>query len=290
MASSAVSFAKENQQRFLGELKALLRIPSVSTAPEHKSDVQKAAEFVANDLRTIGMENVEIISTKGHPLIYADWLHAGGKPTVLCYGHYDVQPAEPLEEWLSPPFEPTERNQNLYARGAVDDKGQMYMHLKAIEALMGAGNGRLTVNVRLIIEGEEEVGGESIARFVRESSDRLKADVALVSDTEMFAPDLPTLCVGLRGMVYTELEATGAMTDLHSGMYGGAAPNPFDALARLIVKMKDEKGRILIPGFYDRVGKPSADELKAWGSLPFDVEHFRKTEVGSKELTGESEF
>ena len=286
MASSAVTYAKENQQRFLGELKDLLRIPSVSTLPQHKDDVQRAAAFIANQMRAIGLENVEVIPTQGHPLVYADWLHASGKPTVLCYGHYDVQPPDPLDEWKSPPFEPTERNQNLYARGAVDDKGQMYMHLKAIEALIRS-TGKLPLNVRLIVEGEEEVGGESIAKFVREHSDRLKADFALVSDTEMFAPDLPTLCVGLRGMVYTELEVVGAMTDLHSGMYGGAAPNPFEALARIISKLKDENGKVLIPGFYDRMEKPSTDELKAWKSLPFDEEHYRKTEVGSKELTGE---
>src|SRR5260221_760845 len=167
MASPAVSFAKENQQRFLGELKALLRIPSVSTAPEHKSDVQKAAEFVAGDLRSIGMENVEIIPTKGHPLIYADWLHAAGKPTVLCYAHYDVQPAEPLNEWISPPFDPTERNNNIYARGAVDDKGQLWMEIKAIEALMKGHGGRLPFNVNLIIEGEEEVRAVRIDAFIR---------------------------------------------------------------------------------------------------------------------------
>ena len=166
MASPAVSFAKENQQRFLGELKDLLRIPSVSTAPEHKDDVRRAAEFVANDLRKMGMENVEIIPTKGHPLIYADWLHAAGKPTVLCYAHYDVQPAEPLNEWISPPFEPTERNDNIYARGAVDDKGQLWMELKAVEALMKGHGGKLPINVKFIIEGEEEVGGESIAAYV----------------------------------------------------------------------------------------------------------------------------
>jgi acetylornithine deacetylase/succinyl-diaminopimelate desuccinylase-like protein len=287
---TAVTYARENQLRFLSELKDLLRIPSVSTLPEHKGDVLRAAEFVAKHLGNAGMEHVEVIRTSGHPLVYADWLHAAGKPTVLCYGHYDVQPPDPLNEWHTPPFEPTERNQNLYARGAVDDKGQMYMHIKAFESLLKTNGGKLPVNVRVLIEGEEEVGGESIAKFVREHPERLEADVALVSDTEMFAPNLPTLCVGLRGMVYTELEATGAKTDLHSGMYGGAAPNPFEALARLVVKFKDDKGKILIPGFYDRVKKPSAAELKAWRSLPFNVEHFRKTEVGSKELTGETKF
>ena len=287
MSSAAIDFAKQNQQRFLNELKDLLRIPSISTLPDHKKDVQRAAQFVAADLKRIGIENVALIPTAGHPLVYGDWLHAPGKPTVLCYGHYDVQPPDPLDEWHSPPFEPAERDGNIYARGAVDDKGQMYMHLKAVEALMKTGKGKLPLNLRFLIEGEEEVGGEGIANYVRQHPERLKADCALVSDTEMFAPDLPTLCVGLRGMVYTELEAVGAKTDLHSGMYGGAAPNPFIALAQIIARLKDENGKVLIPGFYDRVEKPSADELKAWKSLPFDEEHYRQTEVGSSQLTGE---
>ena len=305
--AGAVAFAQENKARFLEELKALLRIPSVSTLPEHVKDVRAAAEFVAAELKRIGMENVRLIETSteerviadaignallvparlGHPLVYADWLHAEGADTVLCYGHYDVQPAEPLDEWKSPPFEPTERNGNIYARGAVDDKGQMWMHVKALEALFAAGDGKLPVNVRVIVEGEEEVGGEGIARFVREHGDQLKADVALVSDTEMFAPELPTLCVGLRGMIYTEIEVRGARTDLHSGMYGGAAPNPFVALSQVIAMLKDAEGQILIPGFYEHVAKPTADELKAWRALPFDEEHYRQTEVGSVTLTGE---
>jgi len=287
MASPAVAYARENQQRFLNELKDLLRIPSVSTTPEHKSDVQRAAEFVANDLRRIGMENVEIIQTKGHPLIYADWLHATGKPTVLCYAHYDVQPPDPLDEWISPPFEPAERNNNLYARGAVDDKGQLWLELKAIESLMKGHGGTLPINVKFILEGEEEVGGESIAEYIRKQKAKLRADFALVCDTELFAPDLPTLCVGLRGLVYTEIEAVGPKTDLHSGMYGGAAPNPFFALIEIISKLKDSKGRVLIPGFYSKVKAPTAAELKAWKRLPFNEEHYRKSEVGSKVLTGE---
>jgi len=287
MASSAVDFARNNQQRFLNELKDLLRIPSVSTLEEHKPDIQKAADYVASNLRSIGMENVEIIPTKGHPLIYADWLHAAGKPTVLCYAHYDVQPAEPLDEWLTPPFEPTERNNNLYARGAVDDKGQLWMEVKALEALMQSGAGRLPINVKVIFEGEEEVGGESIAQFLPKQKAKLKADFALVCDTELFAANLPTLCVGLRGLVYTEIEARGAKTDLHSGVYGGAAPNPFFALIEIISKLKDAKGKILIPGFYAKVKAPTKDELKAWKRLPFNEEHYRKTEVGSKVLTGE---
>src|SRR6201981_2280806 len=286
-ASPAVDFARSNQQRFLNELKDLLRIPSVSTLEEHKPDIQKAASYVASELRRIGMENVEVIQTKGHPLIYADWLHAAGKPTALCYAHYDVQPPDPLDEWISPPFEPAERNNNIYARGAVDDKGQLWMEVKAVEALMRGHGGKLPINVKFIIEGEEEVGGESISEYVRKQKAKLKADFALVCDTELFAPDLPTLCVGLRGLVYTEIEAVGPKTDLHSGMYGGAGPNPFFALIEIISKLKDAKGKVLIPGFYKNVKAPSAAELKAWKRLPFSEEHYRKTEVGSKKLTGE---
>ncbi|HET8668805.1 MAG TPA: dipeptidase [Terriglobales bacterium] len=287
MSSAAVSYARDNKERFLNELKELLSIPSVSTLEEHKGDIQKAATFIADELKRIGFEHVEIIPTEGHPLIYADWLHAAGKPTALCYAHYDVQPAEPLEEWVTPPFEPTERNDNIYARGAVDDKGQLWMEVKAFESLFKSHNGKLPINVKIIFEGEEEVGGEAIAKYIREHGDRLKSDFALVCDTELFAPNLPTLCVGLRGLVYTEVEAVGAKTDLHSGIYGGAAPNPLFALSQMIGKMKDENGKILIPGFYDTVKEPTKDELKAWEALPFNEEHYRETEVGSTVLTGE---
>jgi acetylornithine deacetylase/succinyl-diaminopimelate desuccinylase-like protein len=289
MASAAIAFAKENEKRFLEELKELLRIPSVSTLEENRGDIDKAAAFVAAELGRIGIEHVETIQTAGLPLVYGDWLHAAGKPTVLIYAHYDVQPAEPLEEWLSPPFEPTERNQNLYARGAVDDKGQLWMQIKALESLFAA-EGKLPVNVRVLFEGEEEVGGEAVEKFVQEHAERLKSDVALVCDTELFAPDLPTLCVGLRGLVYTEIEARGAANDLHSGVYGGAAPNPLFALCEIISKLKDSDGHILIPGFYDQWASPTDAELKAWKSLPFDEEHYRKTEVGSTVLTGEKDY
>jgi acetylornithine deacetylase/succinyl-diaminopimelate desuccinylase-like protein len=293
--SAAIDYARSNQPRFLDEWKSLLRIPSVSTDPDHRADVRLAAEFLAAELTRIGMQNVRVIETGnepgkegriGHPLVYADWLHAPGKPTVLMYGHYDVQPPDPLDEWLSPPFEPTERDGNLYARGAVDDKGQMYMHVKALESLLATG-GSLPLNVRVLLEGEEEVGGEGIAAYVAAHPSDLKSDFALVSDTEMFAPGLPTLCVGLRGMIYTEIEVRGARTDLHSGMYGGAAPNPFIALAQIIARLKNESGEILIPGLYDKVIPPSEEELAAWRSLPFDEEHYRETEVGSKMLVGE---
>jgi acetylornithine deacetylase/succinyl-diaminopimelate desuccinylase-like protein len=289
MASSAISFAKENEKRFLAELKELLRIPSISTLPEHRSDIDKAAGFVAAELKRVGIEHVEVIQTEGHPLVYGDWLHAADKPTVLIYAHYDVQPAEPLDEWLSPPFEPTERNQNLYARGAVDDKGQLWMQIKALESLFAAG-GKLPVNVRVLFEGEEETGGEAVEKFVQQHPERLKSDVALICDTELFAPELPTLCVGLRGLLYTEIEARGAASDLHSGVYGGAAPNPLFALCEIVSKLKDDDGRILVPGFYDQWASPTDAELKAWKSLPFDEEHYRKTEVGSSVLTGEKDY
>jgi acetylornithine deacetylase/succinyl-diaminopimelate desuccinylase-like protein len=221
--------------------------------------------------------------------VYADWLHAAGKPTALLYGHYDVQPTDPEDEWLSPPFEPTERDGNLYGRGTCDDKGQVWAQVKALESLMAA-HGKLPVNVRVLLEGDEEVGGEGIAQFVASKPPELKSDFALVSDTELFAPGLPTLCVGLRGMIYTELEVRGAKTDLHSGMYGGAAPNPFVALAQILAKLKDEEGHILIPGFYDDIIPPSPEELAAWRSLPFNEEHYRISEVGSRELVGEAGY
>jgi len=289
MSSTAVDFARQNYPRFLEELKSLLRIPSISTLPEHKDDCRKAADTLAAELKRIGMENVHLIETSGHPLVYADWLHAADKPTVLVYGHYDVQPPDPLDEWLSPPFEPTVRNGNIYARGAVDDKGQVVAQVKALESLMAA-NGKLPLNVRVLLEGEEEVGGEGIAKFVASKPPELKADFALVSDTELFAPGLPTLCVGLRGMIYTELEVKSSRTDLHSGMYGGAAPNAFVSLVHILAKLKDENGHILIPGFYDDIIPPSAEELAAWKSLPFDEEKYREDEVGSKQLVGEAGY
>jgi len=289
MSSTAVDFARQNYPRFLEELKSLLRIPSISTLPEHADDCRKAAQTLATELQRIGMENVRLIETSGHPLVYADWLHAAGKPTALVYGHYDVQPPDPLDEWLSPPFEPTIRDGNIYARGAVDDKGQVVAQVKALESLLAA-TGKLPLNVRVLLEGEEEVGGEGIAKFVASKPPELKADFALVSDTELFAPGLPTLCVGLRGMIYTELEVKSSRTDLHSGMYGGAAPNAFVSLVHILAKLKDENGHILIPGFYDDIIPPSAEELAAWKSLPFNEEEYRAKEVGSKQLVGEAGY
>jgi acetylornithine deacetylase/succinyl-diaminopimelate desuccinylase-like protein len=280
------AFVAQNRNRLLAELKEFLRIPSISTLPEHRADIEAAASFVAKSLSAAGLENVEVIPTERHPLVYADWLHAPGKPTVLCYGHYDVQPADPLELWNSPPFEPTEREGNLYARGTADDKGQMYTHVKAVEALQGL-RGTLPVNLKFLVEGEEEVGGASIARYVAEHAEKLWADVALVSDTAMYAEGLPTLCVGLRGLIYAEVEATGPHRDLHSGLYGGAAPNAVYGLVELLAKAKDANGVIQIPGIYDGVEEPAAAELASWCQLPFREEDFLATEVGSAELTGE---
>ncbi len=289
MSPSTKNFVDQHQDRLLDELKQFLRIPSISAQPAHSKDVAKAAHFVAASLNDAGMEHVEIIPTAGHPLIYADWLHKPGKPTVLCYGHYDVQPPDPLEEWHTPPFEPTIRDGNLYARGACDDKGQMYSQIKAIEALR-AVNGTLPVNIKFLIEGEEEVGGEAIAKFVAENPAKLKADVALVSDTELYAEGIPTLCIGLRGLIYTEIEARGPSRDLHSGQYGGAAPNAIFGLVELLAKMKDANGHIHIPGMYDDVKPPSTAEKHSWSILPFSEEEFLKHEVGSTQLTGEPGF
>jgi acetylornithine deacetylase/succinyl-diaminopimelate desuccinylase-like protein len=286
MSQSVDTFVRENETRLLEELKTFLRIPSVSTLPEHKPDVDRAAAFVADALKRAGMENIETIATANHPLVYGDWLHAPGKPTVLLYGHYDVQPPDPLELWHTPPFEPTVRDGNLYARGAADDKGQFYMHIKAVEALQSL-NGKLPVNVKFLIEGEEEIGGASIAKYVAENSAKLKADVALVSDTALYAEGIPTLCIGLRGLIYMEVEATGPMRDLHSGLYGGAAPNAVFGLIELLAKTKSADGRIQIPGFYDDVKEPAAAELESWKTLPFRKEDFLSKEVGSTELTGE---
>ena len=289
MSAGTNQFVADHEERLLEELKEFLRIPSVSTLPEHTEDVTRAAEFVAAKLRAAGLENVEVIPTARHPLVYGDWLHAAGKPTVLCYGHYDVQPADPLELWHSPPFEPVVREGSLYARGSADDKGQMYTHIKAVEALRET-NGTLPVNLKFLIEGEEEVGGASITKYVEENPVKLAADVALVSDTSMYAPGLPTLNVGLRGLIYMEVEATGPSRDLHSGVYGGASPNPIFGLIELLGTVKNRKGRIKVSGFYDDVEPPSKAELESWAQLPFSEKQFLREEVGATKLTGEKEF
>jgi len=274
-----------NQARLLEELFQFIRIPSISTLPDYKDEVTRAALFTTSALEKAGLENIEIIPTDRHPLVYAEWLHAPGKPTVLCYGHYDVQPPDPLELWESPPFDPVVRNGNIYARGAVDDKGQMYCHIKAAEALK-ALTGTFPLNLKFLIEGEEEIGGASIAKFVPENKERLKADVALVSDTALYAEGIPTLCIGLRGLIYMEVEATGPSRDLHSGLYGGAAPNAVFGLIELLAKAKNADGVIQIPGFYDDVKEPAAAELESWESLPFSPADYVSNEIGAP-ITGE---
>ena len=270
----------------MDDLLQFLRIPSISALPEHSGDVRRAAVFVRDWLARAGLKNARLIEGAGHPLVYAEFIDAPGKPTLLLYGHYDVQPAEPLEEWISPPFEPEVRNGNLYARGAADDKGQLFILMEAAGRLLRE-RGRLPVNLRFLIEGEEESGGEHLEQYVRAHADELTADAAVICDTAMFAPDLPTLTIGLRGIVYGEIHVQGARTDLHSGDYGGAAPNAVEAAAQIIAALKDRDGRILIPGLYDRVRKPSAAELDAWKRLPFDAEQYRENEIGSTALAGE---
>jgi acetylornithine deacetylase/succinyl-diaminopimelate desuccinylase-like protein len=291
MSTALFDYYHTNREAHLQGLLELLRIPSISTLPEHNPDIHRAAEFLANEFRTMGMKNVEIIAgkEKQHPLVYAEWLEAPGKPTLLIYGHYDVQPADPLDEWTSPPFEPAIRNDNIYARGAVDDKGQVYLQVKAVEGFFKT-QGKPPLNVKFLIEGEEEVGGEHIDEFVEANPEKLKCDAALVCDTELFAPDLPTITTGLRGLVYTEIEARAAAHDLHSGMYGGAAPNPMQALAEMIGNLKGPKGKILIPGFYKRVKEPTKAELRSWKKLPFDEKAFMKKEIGTTALVGEKGY
>ena len=281
-----MSYCTDHQAEFLEGLKTFLRIPSISTLSEHKPDVRRAAEFARDELIAAGMTLAELIEGDGNPLVYAEWLSAPGEPTILFYGHYDVQPAEPLDEWKSPPFEPEVRGDNIYARGACDDKGQVYIQIKAVESLLKT-TGKLPVNVKFLLEGEEETGGEHIEEYVKSKPPRLKADAAVVCDTEMFAPDLPTICIGLRGMVYYELHVQGADHDLHSGVYGGAAPNPILAIAEILTALKDREGRIQVPGFLDRVAPPDPKERAAWSRLPFDEREYTEKEMGARELVGE---
>jgi acetylornithine deacetylase/succinyl-diaminopimelate desuccinylase-like protein len=284
-----MNYFQRERPRFLEELKTFLRIPSISTLPEHAPDIRRAAEFVRDGLASAGLDNAGLIEGPGNPLVYAEWLGAPGKPTLLFYGHYDVQPPDPLEEWRSPPFEPGIRDDNIYARGASDDKGQILIQMKAVEGLLKT-SGRLPLNVRFLIEGEEEVGGEHIASFVTSGDERTKADAAVICDSEMFAPDLPTVCVGLRGIIYGELHVAGADHDLHSGVYGGVAPNPIQAIAEILCTLKDAEGHIKIPGFSDPVRRPTARESEAWDRLPFDESEYREKEVGARELVGEPGF
>lgn len=281
-----MNYFEQHHDAYLEGLKTFLRIPSISTLSEHKPDIRRAAEFVRGELERAGLREAQLIEGQGNPLVYAEWLDAPGKPTVLFYGHYDVQPPDPLDEWKTPPFEPDIRNNNIYARGSADDKGQTYILVKAVEGLLKQ-NGKLPINVKFLIEGEEEVGGEHIEAYVNSKPARLKCDAAVICDTEMFAPELPTICIGLRGIIYGELVVQGADHDLHSGVYGGAAPNPILAIAEILTSLKDREGHIRIPGFYDRVVPPSEKERAAWSRLPFDEREYKEKEVGVKDLVGE---
>lgn len=287
--NEALRFAQQNQENHLEELLAFLAIPSVSTQPEHRSDVEQAANWLAGKMGDAGLENVQVIGYGGHPLVYSDWLHAGPEaPTVLFYGHYDVQPGEPFDLWESDPFQPELRDDFIYARGSSDDKGQVMIHVKAVEAYLKT-SGKLPVNVKFIIEGEEEVGGESLTAFIPQNEETLAADVVLISDTAMVDRDQPAIVYALRGNVYTYLDITGAEHDLHSGSYGGGINNPLNAVAHIIAKLKDEDGRILIPGFYDKVRPLTDDEREILNSGPFDEELWL-AESGAPESWGEPEF
>ncbi len=286
--STLDAYFAENRDNQLAELNEFLRIPSISSLSEHKQDMQTAASWLAAAMKRVNLENISIDETGGHPVVYADWLHAPGKPTILFYGHYDVQPVDPLNLWETPPFEPTVRDNKLFARGASDDKGQVFMHLKAIEALF-ALDGALPVNVKFIIEGEEEIGSPSLPQYIEENKEKLAADLILISDTGMYAPGKPAVCYGLRGLTGIQIDVRGAKGDLHSGLYGGGVQNAIHALADILASFRDEHGTIQVEGFYDNVRPLSEEERQAYRDLQFDEEAL-KEEVGVKELFGEKGY
>jgi len=281
------SYIHSNKDQFLAELFDLLRIPSISADSKYKAEVRKAAEYVKEKLIAAGADQVELVETKGHPIVFGEKIIDATKPTVLVYGHYDVQPPDPLELWNTPPFEPTVRDGKIYARGACDDKGQFYMHIKAFEILMK--HNLLSCNVKFMIEGEEEVGSDNLPLFVKEYRDKLKADVILISDTSLISLDQPSITVGLRGLSYMEVEVTGANRDLHSGVYGGAVANPINVLAEMISSLIDKDGHITIPGFYDKVRNLTPAEREALNKAPFDLSEYKK-ELGIDEIRGEKDY
>lgn len=285
---AALRYTEEHQPRFIEELKDLLRIPSVSTDAAYKDEVKRAAEWIADHCRALGLTQVQIFETPGHPIVYAEWLGAGDAPTVLAYGHYDVQPPGDDALWQSKPFEPEIREGNIYARGAVDDKGQMFIHLKTFEAYMKS-TGSFPVNLKLIIEGEEETGSKNLEDFVNGHLDLLKADVVVISDTGMLAPGQPAIVYGLRGIVEYEIEVFGPTQELHSGTYGGAVQNPIQALCQLLGSMYDVHGHVTIPHFYDDVDAITEHERQVMGRVPF-TEETLKQETGAPQSWGEPEF
>jgi acetylornithine deacetylase/succinyl-diaminopimelate desuccinylase-like protein len=285
---SVLAYIEANRERYLEELRRLLAVPSVSTNPENAADVHRAAEWLSEHMQSIGLEHVEVFSTPGHPIVYGDWLHAEGRPTVLLYGHYDVQPVEPIDLWTSPPFEASVRNGRLYGRGTADDKGQIFIHLKSIEAFLKTA-GALPVNLKLILEGEEEIGSDHLEAFVEERREMLKADLVLMSDTPFFGEDLPAICYGLRGLSYMQIDCVGPNRDLHSGSFGGTVHNPIQALAEIISGLHDRRGRVTIPGFYDDVRPLTAKERRAFKQLPHSDRKYA-ADLGVRELYGEKGF
>lgn len=280
-------YIKDNQQRFLNELLELLRIPSVSADSKYAKDVINTAHFIADKLKSAGADSVEICQTEGFPIIFGQKIINPDLPTVLVYGHYDVQPPDPLELWDSPPFEPIIKDEKIYARGACDDKGQMYMHIKAFESMMA--NGDLACNVKFMIEGEEEVGSENLEPFIRKHAEKLACDVVLISDTSMIANDTPSITTGLRGLSYVEVEVTGPNRDLHSGTFGGAVANPINVLCDMIASLKDDSNRIKIPGFYDDVEEISLAERAEMAKRPFDLKNY-KTYLDINDVDGEAGY
>lgn len=280
-------YISANKDRFVSELIEWLKIPSVSADSRHKGDVRKAAEFLREKLTSAGAEKVEICETKGHPIVYAEKIKDPSLPTVLVYGHYDVQPADPIELWNSPPFEPVIRDGKIFARGSSDDKGQVYMHVKAFETMME--NNSLPCNVKFMVEGEEEVGSDNLGTFVEANKEKLKADIILISDTALISLEHPSITTGLRGLSYMEVEVTGPNRDLHSGVYGGAVANPINVLCKMIASLHDENGRVTIPGFYDKVASLSEAQRKAINQAPFNLEEYKK-ELGIEDVLGEKGF
>jgi len=285
MSNAALNYAKNHQSDYLAALKDFLSMPSISTQSEHADDIQRTAEWLAKRMTDIGLENVQIMPTGGHPVVYADWLHAENAPTVLVYGHYDVQPVDPINLWDTPPFEPTVHNNYIFARGATDDKGQMFVHVAAVEAML-ATDGKLPVNIKFLLEGEEEIGSKNLESFIASHLDLLKADAALVSDTHILSPDQPSVAYGLRGLVILELEVRSASQDLHSGQYGGVVHNPLTALVEMLAKMHNENGTVTIPGFYDDVLPLSEEESARLRAVPENY----LAETGATKLWGEAEF
>ncbi len=283
------TYISAHKQNFLEDLIAWLRIPSISTLPEYKGDVVRAAEYAIEQLKQIGMESVKLLQTQGHPLVYAEWLNANGKPTLLIYGHYDVQPVDPISLWQTPPFEPSVRDGKIFARGAADDKGQVMLVFKALETLMQVHQ-TLPINIKVLIEGEEEAGGTSIEHYVKTYPEHLGCDAALICDTHMPAKDLPALIYGLRGIIYTEVEVQGAKSDLHSGTYGGIAPNPLHALAIIISRLKDADGHIHIPGLFDKIRQPTDAERAFWHEDPLGIGEAMRKEMSVERLAGEQEY